>query len=94
MADTKEAIKKRLIELFVEQFEKIDSAKNHINNYLSNNDIDFKYDYDEFCRHFLEETNLLFNYLNDEDVEKMNMERYIQTILSLMVEDKAIDSLD
>ena len=82
----------RLKELFVEDYEKVNSAKDDINVYLESIDIDNKYDYNEFCSDFLRVSEKLIHSLTVTDIQNADAGFIMGEIMAIMVKYKIMDS--
>jgi hypothetical protein len=55
MIDNNNEIKERLSQLFVDEHEFFKNIIDDINNIFEGSDIDFKYDYNTFCKDYIKE---------------------------------------
>jgi len=82
----------RLKEMFVDDYEKVNGAKNNVNEYLDNLGVDNKYEYNEFCNDFLKVSEKLIHSLTVHDIENANSTFIMGEIMSIMVKYKIMDS--
>jgi hypothetical protein len=82
----------RLKELFVEDFDKVNGAKNDVNDYLESIDIHNKYDYNEFCSDFLKVSEKLIHSLTISDIQNADAGFIMGEIMTIMVKYKIMDS--
>ena len=94
--DKKEELSKelseRLKELFVNDFDKVDGAKNDINVYLESINVETRYDYNEFCSDFLKVSDKLIHSLTLADIQNVDAGFIMGEIMSIMVKYKIMDS--
>jgi len=94
--DKKEELSKelseRLKELFVNDFDKVDGAKNDINVYLESIDVETRYNYNEFCTDFLKVSDKLIQSLTLADIQNVDAGFIMGEIMSIMVKYKIMDS--
>lgn len=86
-----EELNDKLKELFVDQFDKVNGAKDEINKYLDSMDIESKYEYNSFCSDFLKVASNLLDSLTISDLQKMNIEYFVNEILSIMINYKIVE---
>ena len=82
----------RLKELFVEDYDKVNGAKNDVNEYLISIDVDNKYEYNEFCNDFLKISEKLIHSLTLVDIKNADAGFIMGEIMTIMVKYKIVDS--
>ena len=82
----------RLKELFVNDFDKVDGAKNDINGYLESIDVETRYSYNEFCADFLKVSDKLIHSLTLSDIQNVDAGFIMGEIMSIMVKYKILES--
>lgn len=82
----------RLKELFVEDYDKVNSAKDNINVYLESINVDNKYNYNDFCTDFLKVSEKLIQSLSLSDIQNVDSMFLMGEIMSIMVKYKIMDS--
>ena len=82
----------RLKEMFVDDYDKVNGAKNDVNKYLENLNVSNKYEYNEFCNDFLKVSDKLMLTLNVHDIENADSTFIMGEIMSIMVKYKIMDS--
>lgn len=82
----------RLKELFVNDFDKVNGAKNDINIYLESLDIDSRYTYNDFCADFLRVSEKLIQSLTLSDIQNVDSMFIMAEIMSIMVKYKIMDA--
>jgi len=82
----------KLKEMFVDDYEKVNVAKNSVNEYLENLNVSNKYEYNEFCNDFLKVSDKLIHTLNVHDIENADSTFIMGEIMSIMVKYKIMDS--
>ncbi len=82
----------RLKELFVEDYDKVNNAKDNVNEYLTSIDIDNKYAYNEFCSDFLRVSKKLIHSLTLADIKNADAGFIMGEIMTIMVKYKIVDS--
>lgn len=85
-------LENRLKEMFVDDFDKVNDARNNINNHLINIEVNNKYEYNEFCADFLRITEKLLNSLSVEDIETIDFTFIMGEILSIMIKYKIFET--
>ena len=87
-----EELKMRLKEMFVEDYDKVNDAKNNINIYLKSINIDDEYNYNDFCNGFLEISDTLIQTLSTQKTQTIDSIFIIGEIMSIMVKQKIHES--
>ena len=82
----------RLKDLFVNDFDKVNNAKENINVYLESIEIENKYSYNDFCADFLKVSERLIESLSPQDIESLDAMFIMGEIMSVMVKYKIIES--
>lgn len=82
----------RLKELFVEDYDKVNSAKDNINVYLESIDVSTRYNYNDFCADFLKVSEKLIQSLTISDIQSIDSLYLMGEIMSIMVKYKIMDS--
>jgi len=82
----------RLKELFVNDYDKVNDAKDNVNGYLESIDVDNKYDYNEFCADFIRVSEKLIHSLTLSDIENADAGFIMGEIMTIMVKYKIVDS--
>ena len=82
----------RLKELFVEDYDKVNSAKDNVNEYLTSIEVDNKYEYNEFCSDFLRVSEKLIHSLTLSDIKNADAGFIMGEIMTIMVKYKIVDS--
>ena len=85
-------LENRLKEMFVEDYEKVNGAKDGVNAYLDNLEVENKYEYNEFCNDFLKVSDKLIHSLTVHDIENADSTFIMGEIMSIMVKYKIMDS--
>lgn len=85
-------LENRLKELFVEDFDKVNIAKDNINTYLESINIENKYEYNEFCADFLKVSKKMINSLSLSDIQNLDTLYIMGEIMSVMVKYKILES--
>jgi len=85
-------LENRLKEMFVEDYEKVNGAKDGVNAYLDNLEVENKYEYNEFCNDFLKVSDKLIHSLTVHDIENADSTFIMGEIMSIMVRYKIMDS--
>lgn len=89
-----EEITGRLKQMFVDDYDKVKSAKDNVNTYLESIDVEGRYDYNEFCNRFLEISDKLINSLSMDEIRGINAPYIMGEVLSIMVKYKIMDGDD
>jgi hypothetical protein len=94
--NTKEALLEelstRLKDMFVEDYDKVNGAKNDINVYLESIGIKTKYNYNDFCSDFLKVSDNLIQSLTLEDIINVDSTIILGEVMSIMVKYKIMDN--
>jgi hypothetical protein len=94
--DTKEALLEelstRLKDMFVEDYDKVNGAKNDINVYLESIGIKTKYNYNDFCSDFLKVSDNLIQSLTLEDIINVDSTIILGEVMFIMVKYKIMDN--
>jgi hypothetical protein len=88
----KNEINEKIRNSFVDDFDSINDAKEKINMYLSEMQIEKTYDYNEFCSLFIEITDKLLDSLTLKEFQNIQITNFISEILSIMVKKKIDES--
>ena len=78
---------------FVDDYDSINDAKEKINLYLIEMEIENIYTYNEFCGVFISITDSILDTLSLEDFQKIPIDNFISEILSIMIKKKINDSV-
>ena len=89
-----EELSERLKSMFVDDYDKVNGAKEDINSYLDSINVNDKYDYNSFCHDFLNISSNLLENLTDNDIQNMDFMYFINEILSVMVNYKILNDND
>ena len=93
----KEEITVALIEAlknsFVSHFDKIDLARTTVNQYMKDIDFNFEYDYNMFCREFIETVENILITLDDDIIDSIDINLLIYESLTIMVRNKIFDTV-
>ena len=82
----------RLKDLFVNDYEKVNGAKDDVNGYLDSIDVNNKYEYNEFCSDFLKVSEKLIHSLTLSDIQNADAGFIMGEIMTIMVKYKIMDS--
>ena len=89
-----ENLDNNLSNMFVDDFEKINNAKNSINEYFKEMEINYKYEYNEFCFDFIKYSKLLIESLDESQLLILNNDIFIFDTLTYMIENKIDDIIE
>ena len=78
---------------FVDDFDLINDAKEKINVYLSEMEIENIYNYNEFCNLFVHITDDILDTLSIEEFQNIPIDNFIAEILSIMIKKKISESV-
>ena len=87
-------IEDKLDGMFVEEYDKVNSAKDSINIYFKDLEINYVYDYNIFCVDFRNNAKQLINNLPPEDLININTTIFVFEVLSYMIRNKIDEDLD
>lgn len=87
-------IKNNLSEIFVNDFDKINDARVNVNNYLDHIDINYRYDYNEFCVDFMDKSIKIVDLLSEEELQNLNSNSFVTDTISYMIKSKIFDTVD
>jgi len=86
-------IQDNLSVMFVEQYDKVNSARKSINSYLKDIDIEYQYDYNIFCLDFMENSKNLVNHISEDKLEELDDMSFVSEIMSIMVKNKIHENI-
>lgn len=75
----------RLSEKFVSDYDLIKGALQDINNYLQVMDIEFTYNYDDFCKDFLTTSQAFIEKLAIDELKNMDTYVFTQEVIGIMI---------
>jgi len=78
----------KLKEMFVEDYVRVNDAKESINDYLLSIDVLCIYDYNDFCSNFLKVSDKLLYSLAEDDLQNVDITHIVSEIISTMVKCK------
>ena len=81
-------IEDKLEDMFVEEYDKVNKAKDSINTYFQDLEINYVYDYNIFCIDFRNNAKQLINNLPPEDLLNINTTIFVFEALSYMIRNK------
>lgn len=84
-------IKTNLSEMFVNDFDKINKARENVNSYLTEIDVNYEYDYNNFCIDFMDKSLKLVDSLSNNELENMNSNIFVTDTISYMIKNKIYD---
>lgn len=82
----------KLKEMFVEDFDKVNGAKESINEYLLSINVESAYNYNDFCSDFLKVSDKLLTSLAESDLQSLEAPYIMSEIMSIMVRYKIMES--
>jgi hypothetical protein len=95
--DTREGLLKKiednLSNLFVDQYDKVNIARNSVNLYLKDIEIDYQYDYNNFCVEFMDNSRNLVNKLPIEAIRELDDNSFVSEVLSFMIKNKIYENI-
>lgn len=86
-----ENIKNNLSEIFVNDFEKINEARDNVNKYLKEIDVDYIYEYNDFCVDFMDKSIKIVDLLSEEQLENLDGNLFVSDTISYMIKNKIFD---
>ena len=95
--DTRESLLKTIEEnlsnMFVEEYDKINIARNSVNMYLKEIEINFEYDYNTFCVDFMSNSKNLVNNIHIEQLRMLDSNSFVSEVLSFMIKNKIYENI-
>lgn len=88
----RQEISNKIQKSFVDDFDLINDAKEKINIYLLDMNIDNVYKYNEFCSLFIKITDEMLDTLSVSEFENTQIEYFISEVISIIVKNKIIES--
>ena len=82
-------LKTKLETAFVDNYDDINTAKTKINEYFIDVGIDYKYDYNTFCKDFIKESLFIVNRI--DNVEKLDLNNFIYIVLTNLISNKNLN---
>jgi len=80
--------------MFVEEYDKVNQARLSVNLYLKDIEIDYQYDYNDFCKEFLINSKNLINQLPDERLSELNNAIFVTEVVSFMIKNKIYEKIE
>jgi hypothetical protein len=77
-----------ITESFISDYERIENSKNILNIYLVEIKLDYKYDYNTFCKEFLASVNNELNNMSIENIQNIDSISFTYTIINNMIKNK------
>jgi hypothetical protein len=87
-------IEDKLQDMFVEEYDRVNNAKDSINKYFEDLEINYVYGYNIFCVDFKENAKSLINNLSPEDLLNINTTVFVFEVLSYMIRNKIDEIVD
>ena len=95
--DTRESLLKlitdNLSNMFVEEYDKVNTARISVNAYLKDIEIDYVFEYNEFCVDFMNNTKDLVNKLPIERLRELDSNSFVSEVLSFMIKNKIYENV-
>jgi hypothetical protein len=95
--DTREnllkTIEENLSTMFVEEFDKVNTARTSVNAYLKDIDINYTYDYNTFCVDFMNNSKNLVNKIHIEQLRGLDSNLFVSEVLSFMIKNKIYENV-
>ena len=86
-------IEDNLSNLFVDQYDKVNTARNSVNLYLKDIEINYQYDYNNFCVEFMDNSRNLVNKLPIEAIRELDDNSFVSEVLSFMIKNKIYENI-
>ena len=87
-------IEDNLSTMFVEKYDEINIARNSVNAYLKDIEIDYIYDYNSFCVDFMVNTKNLVHNVAIEKLRELDSSGFVSEVLSFMIKNKIYEKVE
>lgn len=87
-------IEDNLSTMFVEKYDEINVARNSVNAYLKDIEIDYNYDYNSFCVDFMVNTKNLVHNVPIEKLRELDSNSFVSEVLSFMIKNKIYEKVE
>ena len=86
-------ISDNLSNMFVEEYDKVNTARISVNAYLKDIEINYEYDYNLFCVEFMENSKNLVNKVPIDSLRELDSNSFVSEVLSFMIKNKINENI-
>ena len=86
-------IEDNLSNMFVNEYDKVNTARLSVNDYLKDIEIEFEYNYNNFCIDFMNNSKKLINKISDEQITQLDSNIFVSEVLSYMIKNKIYENV-
>lgn len=81
-------IEDNLSNMFVNEYDKINNARSSVNAYLKDIEVEYEYNYNQFCVDFMNNSKDLVNKIPDKQLQGLDSNTFVSEVLSYMIKNK------